>query len=93
MDNWLETAYVPFAWTYDETRSSFNAGNKVRVTLDDMRNPVSGLEASATILLPSGLVTKEIHATATKMFSIFSEGLKMAAPGKYGFYWAAEHGN
>ena len=93
VDDWLETAYVPFAWTYEGTKSSYNAGNQVRVTLDDMRNPVSGLEASATILLPSGLVTKELHATATKIYSVFSQGLKMAAPGKYGFYCAAEHGN
>jgi hypothetical protein len=93
VDNWLETAYVPFEWTYDGTRSSYNAGNQVRVTLDDMRNPVSGLEASATILLPNGLITKELHATATKMYSVFSQGLKMAAPGKYGFYCAAKHGN
>jgi hypothetical protein len=92
VDHWLETAYVPFAWTYDGTRSSYNAGNQVRVTLDDMHNPVSGLEASATIVLPTGLVTKEVHATATKMYSVFSQGLKIAAPGKYGFYCTAEHG-
>jgi hypothetical protein len=93
VDHWLETAYVPFAWTYDGTHSSYNAGNQVRVTLDDMRNPVLGLEASATILLPNGLVTKELHPTATKMYSVFSQGLKIAAPGKYGFYCTAEHGN
>jgi len=93
VDHWLDTAYVPFDWTYDGTQSSYNAGNQVRVTLDDMRNPVSGLEASATILLPNGLVTKELHATATKQYSVFSQGLKIAAPGKYGFYCTAAHGN
>ncbi len=93
IDHWFETAYVPFAWTYDKTGSSFNAGNQVRVALDSMRNLVSGAEASATILLPNGLITKELHATATKTFSIFSQGLKIAAPGKYGFYCAADHGN
>jgi hypothetical protein len=93
VDHWLETAYVPFEWTYDGTRSSYNAGNQVRASLDTMRNPVSGDEMSATILLPNGLITKELHATATKTFSVFSQGLKIAAPGKYGFYCAAEHGN
>lgn len=93
VDHWLETAYVPFEWTYDGTRSSYNAGNQVRATLDTMRNSVSGAEASATILLPNGLVTKELHATATKTFSVFSQGLKIAAPGKYGFYCTAEHSN
>jgi hypothetical protein len=58
-----------------------------------MRNPVSGAETSATMLLPNGLMSKEIHATATKAYSVFSQGLKIAAPGKYGFYCTAEHGN
>ncbi len=93
VDHWLETAYVPFDWTFDGTRSSYNAGNQVRAALDTMRNPVSGLEASATVLLPAGIVTKELHATATKTFSVFSQGLKIAAPGKYGFYCTVEHSN
>jgi hypothetical protein len=93
IDHWLETAFVPFEWTFDGARSGYNAGNQVRAVLDSMRNPVSGLETSATILLPNGLVTRELHATATRAFSVFSPGLKFAAPGKYGFYCTAEHGN
>ena len=93
VDHWLDTAYVPFEWVYDGVQSNFNAGNQVRITLDSMRNPVSGAEASATVLLPNGLITKELHATATKMFSVFGPGLKIAAPGKYGFYCNAEHSN
>ena len=93
IDNWLETAYVPFEWKYDGPRSSYRAGTDVRATLDPMRNPVSGLEASATVILPDGIVGKELHVTATKTFAVFSRGLKVAAPGKYGFYTVAEHGN
>ena len=93
VDNWVETAYVPFEWTFDGTNSSYNAGNQVRVALDTMRNPVSGSEASATISLPTGLITNEVHATATKAFSVFGKGLKMAAPGKFGFYCNAKHSN
>ena len=92
VDTWLDTAYVPFEWNYEETRSSVNAGNQIRITLDTMKNPVSGLDATATILLPNGIITKELHATATRMFSVFSPGLKIAAPGKYGFYCNVEHG-
>jgi hypothetical protein len=58
-----------------------------------MRNPVSGLEAGATVLLPNGIVSKELHVTATRIFAVFSRGLKIAAPGKYGFYTMVEHGN
>lgn len=93
VDHWLETAYVPFEWTYDGVRSRYRAGTEVQAALDAMRNPVSGNEARATIMLPDGIVTKELHATATRTFSVFTRGLKIAAPGKYGFYCSVEHGN
>ena len=93
VDNWAETTYVPFDWKFDGANSSFNAGNQVRIALDTMRNPVSGVETAATISLPTGLISKEIHATATKAFSVFGKGLKIAAPGQYGFYCTAEHSN
>jgi hypothetical protein len=93
IDQWLDTAYVPFEWKFDGPRSSYRAGTEVQATLDSMRNPVSGAEAGATILLPNGLVCKELHPTATRIFSVFTRGLKIAAPGKYGFYAVTEHGN
>ena len=93
VDTWAETEYVPFEWTFDGVNSSYTAGTQVRVILDAMRNPVSGAETEATLSLPSGLISKTIHTTATKAFAVFGKGLKMAAPGKYGFYCIAEHGN
>jgi hypothetical protein len=93
IDNWLETAYVPFEWKFDGPRSSYKAGTEIQAALDSMRNPVSSLEAGATVLLPNGIVSKEIQVTATRTFSVFSKGLKIAAPGKYGFYTMVEHGN
>ena len=93
IDHWLETAYVAFEWKFDGPRSHYKAGTEVQTALDSMRNPVSGLDASATILLPNGLVCKELHPTATRIYSVFTKGLKIAAPGRYGFYTVTEHGN
>ena len=93
VDTWLDTAYVPFEWHFDGTRSRFKAGTEVQAALESMRNAVSGAEASATILLPNGMVCKELHPTATRTFSVFTRGFKVAAPGKYGFYAMTEHGN
>lgn len=93
IDTWLETAYVPFEWTFDGTRSAFKAGTEVQVALDSMRNPVSGADVNASVMLPSGIVAKELHVTATRVFSVFTKGLKYAAPGKYGFYTTVQHGN
>jgi len=58
-----------------------------------MTNPITGVETSARIILPGGIVCKEIDVPATKSFSVFTEGLKFAAPGKYGFYATVEHSN
>lgn len=58
-----------------------------------MRNPVSGGETRATIRLPPGLVAKELHPTATRIFSVFTQGLKFAAPDRYGFSTVVEQGN
>ena len=93
IDTWLDTAYVPFEWHFDGSRSRFKAGTEVQAALESMRNAVSGADASATILLPNGMVCKELHTTATRTFSVFTRGLKVAAPGKYGFYAMTEHGN
>ena len=93
VDTWLEPSYVPFEWVFDGIRSSYKAGNEVRADLDSMRNPVTGAEANAQIILPDGLVCKQLNAAATKTFSVFTRGLKFAAPGKYGFYATVDHGN
>lgn len=91
VDNWLETSFVPFEWEFDGTKSRYKAGNEIQATLGPMSNPVTGAEASAKILLPNGLVTRELNPTSTKTFSVFAKGLKFAAPGKYGFYATTEH--
>lgn len=93
IDRWLETAYVPFEWQPDGPRSSYKAGTEVQATLDPMRNLVTGLEAAATIMLPNGIVAKQLEVTTTRTFAVYSSGLKFAAPGKHGFYATAEHGN
>ena len=91
IDEWLPVSFVPFEWRFDGTMSMYKAGEEAQASLTSYRNPVTGAEASAQILLPDGIVTKEINVTATQSFAIFSQGLKYAEPGRYGFYALAEH--
>ena len=93
IDHWLPVSHVPFEWVFDGARSRYKAGTEAQATLTRYRNPVTGEEASAQILLPDGIVTKEINVTATQSFSVFSKGLKYAEPGHYGFYTVTEHTN
>jgi hypothetical protein len=91
VDNWLDVDIVPFEWKFDGPRSYYKAGTQAQATLEPMRNPVTGAETAATVVLPNGIVCKELNATATQTFSLFAEGLKFAAPGKYGFYTTVDH--
>lgn len=93
IDTWLETSYVPFEWKSDGPNSVVVAGNEVKVALEPMRNPVTGKEVRAKIDLPDGLLTKEENVTSTRTFSLFSDGLKYAWPGRSAFYATVQHGN
>lgn len=93
IDRWLETAFLPFQWKLDGANSEVNAGDQLRVSLAPMRNPVTGKEVGAKILLPDGLVTEEENVTSTRTFSLFSHGLKYAWPGRTAFYATVRHGN
>jgi hypothetical protein len=93
IDNWLDTGYVPFEWKFDGPRSYYKAGEEVQASLEPMKNPVTGKETSAKVVLPAGIVSRELDLTSTKSFAVFTKGLKFAAPGKYGFYTTVGHGN
>ena len=93
VDHWLETSFVPVELKMDGSKSSYKAGSEAHAILTPMINPITGEEAEAKIVLPNGLVANELNATATRSFSVFTKGLKFAAPGKYGFYAKVDHGN
>ncbi len=93
IDEWLPVSFVPFEWRFDGARSYYRAGTEAQATLTKYRNPVTGAEASSQILLPDGIVTKEVNVTSTQSFAIFTKGLKYAEPGNYGFFAVAEHTN
>ena len=93
IDKWLETSFLPFRWKSDGSHSGVSAGEQLRVVLQPMTNPVTGKEVSAKILLPDGLLTEEENVTSTRTFSLFTEGLKYAWPGRNGWYGTVKHGN
>jgi hypothetical protein len=92
IDKWVETSFVPFQWKFDGANSEVSAGEQLRVVLQPMRNPVTGKEVGAKILLPEGLLTKEENVTTTRTFSLFAEGLKYAWPGRNAWYGTVQHG-
>lgn len=90
-DQWLETSFVHFEWKLDAENSHYRAGDEVRAFLEPVRNPVTGLETKAKIILPDALVCNEINVTTSKTFSVFTKGLKFTAPGKNAWYGTVKH--
>ncbi len=92
-DKWLDTTFVPFDWTFDGAKSSYKAGDQIITVLEKMRNPVTGEEVSSKIVLPDGITANELNITSTMTFSVFSNGLKFAYPGKNAWYSVVTHGS
>jgi hypothetical protein len=92
IDHWLPTSFVPFEWKFDGANSSVVAGAELRAVLEPMRNPVTGKEVNTKIVLPAGILTHEENVTSTKTFSVFTDGLKYAWPGRNAWFATVDHG-
>jgi len=91
IDTWLDTSFVPLEWQFDGARSRYKFGEELRLTMASMRNPVTGMDVAAKIVLPDGLTCKELNMTASETFSVFAPGLKYAWPGKMAWFGSTEH--
>jgi hypothetical protein len=81
MDHWLPTKAVPFEWSFKGAHSNFKAGSILHVDAEPIRNPVSGAESTATIIVPDGFIFQEALIASTRSFSVFDTGLKYAHQG------------
>jgi hypothetical protein len=91
VDHWLDTAFVAMEWHLDGSRSRVSFGEEIRLSMQPMRNPVTGKETPARIVLPQGIMCKELNMTASETFSVFTPGLKYAWPGLMSWYGSVEH--
>ena len=89
---WRPVLFVPFEWSFDGPRGGVSAGEVLKTVLQPMRNPVSGKEVNAKIILPDGILTCEENVTTTQTFSVFADDFKYAWPGRNAWYGTVEHG-
>lgn len=92
-DKWLDTSFVNFEWSFNGPNSRYKAGDQVLAALEPMRNPVTGVDYEAKVVLPEGLTCNELNVTSTRSFSVFATGLKYAHPGKNAWFGASTHSN
>lgn len=73
---------VPYELELSGLNSRMNAGDKVVLEIEPIRNPVSGAEVTPGAVLPQGLVFKEGDFGSSKTFRV-NDGIAFEHPGKY----------
>jgi hypothetical protein len=63
------------------TETSIKAGDVLTMELAPMRNPVTGETHEASVVLPTGFISRELHHATTSDFSV-RDGVAYAYPGK-----------
>lgn len=80
--NGLEAYTARLDFKYDGKRSHFSATDAVQVEFEAIRNPVTGAEHTASVLLPTGLLTKREDHFSAKAFAVKTDNLNFSYPGR-----------
>ncbi len=78
----LEVRTAPLEFKFDGKRSYFRAGEAVEVEFEPIRNPVSGEEHHAAVLLPAGMIAKREDHFSSKTLYVNAAGLNYSYPGR-----------
>ena len=73
---------VPYDLELNDVNSRVNAGDKLVLEMEPIRNPVSGAEVTPGAVLPQGLIFKEGTFASSKTFRV-SDGVSFEHPNKY----------
>ncbi len=85
-----EAKIVDWKFVEEGARSVLRAGDLFELELTPMTNPVSGLAFEASVKLPDGFISHELHHSSTRTFRV-GGGLDYAYPGKDAAYGQFEY--
>jgi hypothetical protein len=77
-----EPRYVPFQVELADQRSRAKAGSAFELEMEPIKNPVTGVEATPSAVLPQGFITKNIQLAASKLFRV-QDGVRYDHSGQY----------
>ena len=81
---------APFELTLDGERSSYKIGDVAELRMEPIRNPVTGNEVRAGVVLPTGLVFNEGWCAASTVFRV-DDGISYDHSGKQAEYAPFEY--
>jgi len=80
--NGLSVQSARLEFTYDGKLSQFSATDAVQVEFEAIRNPVTGADHVASVLLPTGLLTKREDYFSAKTFNVKAGELNYSYPSR-----------
>lgn len=83
--------YVPYKVSVQDFHSSVQAGDKLRLDLEPIRNPVSGAETHPRVVLPEGFVWQDGGIARSAAFQVKDGAVSYDHSGDYAAYAPFEY--
>ena len=89
----LEPRFVPFDFKLDGLRSSVRLGDRMRIALEPIENPVTGEEENVLIDHGAGFVFKKAECASARPGEVRVKDLEFSYPDKAGFIAGTHYHN
>ena len=89
----LEPRYVPFKFNLAGRNSSVQVGDAISVTLEPIKNPVTGATESVRVEHATGFIFKGAECVSAAKMNVSAGELKFSWPNKAGFVTQIQYSN
>jgi hypothetical protein len=89
----LEPQFVPFKFSFNGKNSSFQVGNGIEVTVESIKNPVTGEPESVRVQHATGFIFKEAECVSAAKMQANAGELKFSWPNKAAFVAQVKYNN
>src|SRR5438552_1051454 len=79
----IEVRNAAITFKFAGKKSKFAVEDDIRVALEAIRNPVTGEEHHAEVIMPHGFLTKAEHMYSSRQFEVNAGPLNFSYPGKH----------
>ena len=89
----LDPFFVPFQFNSHGRNTTVSMGDKVDLSLEPIKNPVTGEDESISVEHGTGFIFKKAECFSAKVCDSKVDGLRYSWPGKNGFISKISYGN
>ncbi len=89
----LDPQFVPFKFTLKGRNCGVKAGELINVSLEPIKNPVTGQSESVKVVHETGFIFQSAECLSTKECRVSVGEINFSYPGKNGFFSRVKYGN